>query len=64
MNSESLVNAILSRDDGQIGDAFNGAISSKLANALEVKKVEIASNLIAAPQVGSEVSTEMTDATE
>jgi hypothetical protein len=64
MNSESLVDAILSRDDNAIGDAFNGAISSKLANALEVKKVEIASNLIAPPQVGSEVSTEMADATK
>lgn len=64
MNSESLVDAILSRNDEAIGDAFNGAISSKLANALEVKKVEIASNLIAPPQTEVEVPTEMADATE
>lgn len=49
MNSESLLNAIFSNDGNAASEAFNDAIASKLANALEVKKVEIASNLISAP---------------
>ena len=49
MNSESLLNAIFAKDGEAASDAFQGALASKLANALEVKKVEIASNLISAP---------------
>lgn len=63
MNTESLLNAIFSNDDQAASDAFNGAISSKIADALEVKKVEIASNLISAPPEVSEVSVETVDAT-
>ena len=49
MNSESLVNAIFSQNAEDAVEAFNGAIASKLADALEVKKVEVASNFISAP---------------
>jgi len=51
MNSETLLNAIFASDGEAASDAFNGTIATKLANALEVKKVEIASNLISAPPV-------------
>jgi hypothetical protein len=61
MNSESLLNAIFSSDVEAASEALNGALASKVANALEVKKVEIASNLISAP---TEVATETVDATE
>lgn len=49
MNSESLVNAIFSRDGDSAAEAFNGALASKIADALEVKKVEVASNFISTP---------------
>ena len=49
MNSESLINSIFSRDGESAAEAFNGALASKIADALEVKKVEIASNFISTP---------------
>jgi hypothetical protein len=49
MNSESLVSAIFSKDGDSAVDAFNAAIASKIADALEVRKVEVASNFISAP---------------
>jgi|APGre2960657373_1045057.scaffolds.fasta_scaffold04978_5 hypothetical protein len=66
MNSESLLNAIFSSDVEAASEALNGALASKVANALEVKKVEIASNLISAPteMSSAEVATETVDATE
>lgn len=51
MNSESLVNAIFSQNGESAADAFNNALSAKIADALEVKKVEIASNFISTPEV-------------
>lgn len=49
MNSESLINAIFANDNNLAADALNGALASKIADALEVKKVEIASNFISTP---------------
>ena len=49
MNSESLINAIFAKDGELAADAFQGALAGKIADALEVKKVEIASNFISAP---------------
>ncbi len=49
MNSESLVNAIFSKNSDSAVEAFNGALASKIADALEVKKVEVASNFISTP---------------
>ena len=49
MNSESLVNAILTQDGETIVGAFDSAIANKIADALEVKKVEVASNFISSP---------------
>ena len=61
MNTESLLNSIFSGNSDSAAEAFNGALASKIADALEVKKVEIASNFISAPVVDAapaEVSTE------
>jgi hypothetical protein len=44
--SEQIVDSILSQDKEAFVDAFNSAIASKVSDALEVKKVEIASSLI------------------
>jgi hypothetical protein len=49
MNSESLLNAIFSKDENGAMDALNGALAAKIGDALEVKKIEIASNFISTP---------------
>ena len=53
MNSESLINAIFSQNAEGAVEAFNGALASKIADALEVKKVEVASNFISSPSAPS-----------
>lgn len=58
MNSESLVNAIFSKDGDAATEAFSGAIANKIADALEVRKVEVASNFIATPQPAVETESE------
>ena len=57
MNSESLVNAILSQSGDSIADAFNAAIANKVVDALEVKKVEVASNFISSPVESAPIET-------
>lgn len=54
MNSESLVNSIFAKDADAAAQAFSGALATKIADALEVRKVEVASNFISTP---SEVDT-------
>lgn len=46
MEGYNLVDAMLAHDKETFMQAFNAAISSKVNDALEVKKVEIASNLL------------------
>lgn len=46
MDSLNIVDAALAGDKEAFMAAFNAAISTKVSDALEVKKVEIASNLI------------------
>lgn len=50
MNSENLLNAIFSQNADAAVEAFSGALSAKIADALEVKKVEVASNFISTPE--------------
>ena len=57
MNSESLVSAIFSRDGDAAAEALHGALANKIADALEVKKVEVASNFISTPQTEIETAT-------
>lgn len=46
-----IVNAALAQDKDAFMQAFNNAISQKVVDALEVKKVEIASNLLGTQEV-------------
>jgi len=47
----SIVDAAIAQDKDAFMQAFNNAISQKVVDALEVKKVEIASNLIGTQEV-------------
>lgn len=58
MNSAGLVNAIFSGNGEAAAEMFNGALSAKLSDALDVKKVEIASNLISPAPEASEAPVE------
>ena len=49
-----LVNAILSGDKDQFNSAFETAIASKVSDALEVKKIEVASNWLGTAEVADE----------
>lgn len=46
MSGIDIVNAALTNDKESFMAAFNAAISSKVTDALEVKKVEIASGIL------------------
>lgn len=46
MNTVELVNAALAGDRDAVISAFNTSIADKVSDALEIKKVEIASNLL------------------
>ena len=58
MDTVELVNLAIAGDKDALETAFNAAMATKVADALEVKKVEIASNLL-----GTEETDEPTDAT-
>ena len=44
--SRQLVDAILQKDQEQFNAAFENAIATKVSDALEIKKIEIASNFL------------------
>ena len=46
MENHELIDAVLNQDKETFAAAFQSAIASKVTDALEVKKVEIASTLI------------------
>lgn len=58
MDTVELVNLALAGDKDGLEAAFNNAMAAKVSDALEIKKVEIASNLL-----GTEEADETTDAT-
>lgn len=58
--SEQIVDSILSQDKEAFADAFNAAIAAKVSDALEVKKVEIASSLIT-PEMAVEEEVEQVE---
>jgi hypothetical protein len=61
MESYELIDAALNQDKETFAAVFQSAIASKVTDALEVKKVEIASTLIV-PEV--EVGTDELETTE
>jgi hypothetical protein len=58
MDTVELINLAIAGDKEGLSAAFNNAMAAKVSDALEIKKVEIASNLL-----GTENSDETTDAT-
>lgn len=46
LSSLDLVNAVVAQDKDTFMQAFNNAMSQKVMDTLELKKVEVASNLI------------------
>ena len=60
MESIDIVNAAIAHDKESFMNAFNAALASKVTDALDVKKVEIASNMLGAqdaPEVSQEEPT-------
>lgn len=55
--SENIVDNILMNDKESFMQAFNAAISAKVSDALELKKVEIASSLVVPDEIATEVTT-------
>ena len=56
--AEQIVDSILAHDKESFMTAFNAALAAKVNDALEVKKVEIASTLITSPaETTAEVET-------
>lgn len=58
MDTVELVNLAIAGDKDALVAAFDNAMAAKVTDALEIKKVEIASNLL-----GTEETDEVTDAT-
>jgi hypothetical protein len=50
MDTVEIVNSVVAGDKETFMSAFNSAIADKVTDALELKKVEIASNLITPEQ--------------
>lgn len=46
MESANMIDAVLSGDKESFMAAFNASLSTKVTDALEIKKVELASNLL------------------
>ena len=57
MASIDIINAALSGDKETLAAAFNSEIASRVTDALEVKKVEIASSLLNAEDSTNEFET-------
>lgn len=56
MDSVNIVDAALAGDKESFMAAFNSAIANKVGDALEIKKVEVASSLITSPETEVEVN--------
>jgi len=56
MNTVELVNLALAGDRDALSSAFNTTMAAKVTDALEIKKVEIASNLLGTEETSDEVT--------
>lgn len=61
MENVNIIDAALSNDKESFIQAFNAAIADKLTDALELKKVELASNLLTPETVSNEPETVETE---
>jgi hypothetical protein len=55
MDSFNIVDAAIANDQEAFMNAFNAAIAPKVSDALEIKKVEIASNLLTPEEADDEI---------
>lgn len=62
METMDIINAAISGDKEGVESAFNAAIAAKVSDALEVKKVEVASNLITPQESENENEPETVEA--
>ena len=62
METMDLINAAISGDKEGVENAFNAAIAAKVSDALEVKKVEVAANLITPQESENENEPETVEA--
>ena len=60
MSTVNIVDAVLAHDKEAFMAAFNNALADKVTDALEVKKVEIASSLLT-PETTNEVEATTTE---
>lgn len=61
MENVNIIDAALSNDKESFLQAFNAAIANKVTDALELKKVELASNLLTPETVSNEPETVETE---
>jgi hypothetical protein len=57
MENVDLINAVMNQDTETFAAAFQSAIANKVTDALEVKKVELASTLITPEVETNEIET-------
>lgn len=58
-----IVDAVIAGDKETFMQAFNAALANKVSDALEIKKIELASTLITPQQEPQEVTTDETEGT-
>lgn len=61
MEDVNIIDAALAGDKETFAQAFNAAIAGKVNDALELKKVELASNLLTPETVSNETETVETE---
>jgi hypothetical protein len=54
METTEIVDAVLNQDAEAFKSAFDNVLAQKVADALEVRKIEIASNLVAKDELPAE----------
>lgn len=59
MDAQSIIDAAISGNMDAMKTAFNSAIAAKVTDALDVKKVEIASNLLGTEETNELEATEV-----
>lgn len=59
MDAQSIIDAAISGNMDAMQTAFNSAIAAKVTDALDVKKVEIASNLLGTEETNELEATEV-----
>ncbi len=63
MNTIDIVDAVFAQDKDSFMSAFNSAMASKITDALELKKVELASTLLSPETIAVETTDETNEIT-